>query len=160
MATKVRSKTDFDMDKFRLRRFVDKLTDMGEVEVHDEPVPLTKLGEMIEGTDKAVLFRKAGPEQLEVVAKTAGSQKRLAAAFGVTPDKLYDEYFKRLANPQEWVEVPSDESPAREVVLTGKDIDLTKLPFYPHHAYDGSAYLSSAIDYVIDPASEPDRLLR
>jgi UbiD family decarboxylase len=153
MATQVRSKTEFDLDKFRLRRFVDQLIDMGEVEIHDEPVALTSLGEMIEGTDKAVLFRKAGPERLEVVAKTAGNRKRLAAAFGTTPDKLYDEYFKRLATPQKWVEIPSDESPAREVVLTGKDIDLTKLPFYPHHAYDGSCYLSSAIDYVIDPAS-------
>jgi UbiD family decarboxylase len=153
MATQVRAKSKFDLEKFRLRRFVDKLVDMGEVEVHDEPVPLTKLGETIEGTDKAVLFRKAGPEQLEVVAKTAGSQKRLAAAFDTTPDKLYDEYFKRLATPQEYVEIPGDEAPVREVVLTGKDVDLTKLPFYPHHGYDGSAYLSSAIDYVIDPAS-------
>ena len=153
MATKIRAKTEFDMEKFRLRRFVDKLIELGEVEVHDEPVPLTALGAAIEGTDKAVLFRKAGPEGLEVVAKTAGSRKRLAAAFDTTEDKLYDEYFKRLANPQSYVEVPSDEAPVREIVLTGKDIDLTKLPFYPHHAYDGSAYLSSAIDYVVDPAN-------
>ena len=39
------------------------------------------------------------------------------------------------------------------VKITGKDVDLTKLPFYPHHAFDGSCYLSSAIDYVIDPAT-------
>ena len=37
--------------------------------------------------------------------------------------------------------------------ITGKDVDLTKLPFYPHHAYDGSCYLSSATDYTIDPAT-------
>ena len=37
--------------------------------------------------------------------------------------------------------------------ITGKDVDLTKLPFYPHHAYDGSCYMSSATDYVIDPAT-------
>lgn len=142
-----------DLDKYRLRRFVDRLIDLGEVEIHDEPVPLTGLSAIIEGTDKAVLFKKAGPEQAEIVAKTGGNRKRLAAAFEVSEDKLYDEYFRRLANPQSAVTVPSDEAPVHAVKITGKDVDLTRLPFYPHHAYDGSCYLSSAIDYVIDPAT-------
>ncbi|MCD6075110.1 MAG: hypothetical protein K0Q70_1993, partial [Rhodospirillales bacterium] len=29
-----------DMEKFRLRRFVEKLDEIGEVETHDEPVSL------------------------------------------------------------------------------------------------------------------------
>ena len=41
----------------------------------------------------------------------------------------------------------------KDVILKGDDVDLTKLPFYPHHAYDGSCYMSSATDYVIDPAT-------
>ena len=153
MATQTRAKPALDMEKFRLRRFVDRLVEMGEVEVHDEPVALTDLGRMIEGTEKAVLFRKAGPDQVELVAKTAGNRRRLAVAFDTSMENLYDEYFKRLANPQTVQEVPSNEAPVHQVVIQGKDVDLTKLPFYPHHAYDGSAYLSSAIDYVIDPAT-------
>ena len=35
-----------------------------------------------------------------MVAKTAGNRRRLAAAFQTSEDKLYEEYFKRLANPQ------------------------------------------------------------
>ena len=153
MDTKTRIRSDIDMEKYRLRRFVDRLVEMGEVEVHEEPVPLTGVSAIMEGTDKAVLFKKAGPDRVELVAKTAGNRKRLAAAFGVAEDKLYDEYFKRLATPHPVVEVPSDEAPVHEVVLTGKEVDLTKLPFYPHHAYDGSCYLSSAIDYTIDPVT-------
>src|SRR5262249_59747319 len=45
--------TNMDLDKFRLRRFVKRLIDLGEVEIHDEPVPLTRLSEIIESTDKA-----------------------------------------------------------------------------------------------------------
>jgi len=30
-----------DLEKFRLRTFMNRLIDMGEVEIHDEPVPLT-----------------------------------------------------------------------------------------------------------------------
>jgi 2,5-furandicarboxylate decarboxylase 1 len=142
-----------DFDKYRLRNFVDRLIELGEVEVHDRPVPLTGLSPIIEGTDKAVLFKKAGPEQVELVAKTAGNRKRIAAAFEVGEDQLYDEYFKRLANPQPLVEVPSAEAPVHAITITGKDVDLTKLPFHPQHAYDGSCYLSSAIDYTIDPAT-------
>ncbi len=144
---------NIDLEKYRLRRFVDRLIDMGDVEIHDEPVALTSLGAIIENTEKAVLFKKAGPEQAEIVAKTAGSRKRLIAAFDTTEEKIYDEYFKRLANPQKVVEIPSGEAPVHAVKITGKDVDLTKLPFYPHHAFDGSCYLSSAIDYVIDPAT-------
>jgi len=142
-----------DLDKYRLRRFVELLIDMDEVETHAEAVPLTRLSTIIEGTDKAVLFKRAGPEQVEIVAKTAGSPRRLAAAFEVSEGKLHDEYFRRLANPQPVVEVPSGEAPVHEVKITGKDVDLTKLPFHPQHAYDGSCYLSSAIDYTVDPAT-------
>src|SRR3954469_19295075 len=145
------SKTD--LEKYRLRTFVDRLTDMGEVEIHDEPVPLTGLGAIIERTEKAVLFKKAGPEQAEMVAKTAASRKRLIAAFETTEEKIYDEYFKRLANPKPVVEIASGDAPVHAVQITGKDVDLTKLPFHPQHAYDGSCYLSAAIDYTIDPAT-------
>ena len=90
MSTTTTAATKIDLDKYRLRRFVDRLTDMGEVEVHDEPVSLTGLSTIIERTEKAVLFKKAGPEQAEIVAKTAGNRKRVAAAFGVPEDNLYD----------------------------------------------------------------------
>jgi 2,5-furandicarboxylate decarboxylase 1 len=153
MYTKTQSKSDIDMEKYRLRRFVERLIVMGEVEIHDEPVPLTGLSAVIEGTERAHLFRKAGPEQVEIVAKTAGNEKRLAAAFDTSQDKLYEEYFKRLADPQPVVEVPSGEAPVHQVVFADKNVDLTKLPFHPQHAYDGSCYLSSAIDYTVDPAT-------
>ena len=92
---------NIDLDKFRLRRFVERLIDMGEMEVRDEPVPLTRLSEIIESTPKGVLFRQAGPEKLEVAAKVAGGRARLAAAFDTTLDKLYH---RRLATPQETVQ--------------------------------------------------------
>lgn len=145
--------SDIDFDKFRLRTFVDRLIARGEVDIHERPVPLTQVSSIIEGTDKAVLFKKAGPDQVELVAKTAGSRKRLAAAFETSEEKLYDEYFRRLANPQPLVEVPSADAPVHAVKITGKDVDLTKLPFHPQHAFDGSCYMSSAIDYTIDPAT-------
>ena len=150
MATQSSIGKEIDFEKFRLRTFVNRLIDMDEVEIHDEPVTLTGLSAIAEPTPKAVLFRNAGPEQIELVAKVAGSRKRIAAAFEVSEDALYDEFFKRLDNPCEIVEVPSDEAPVHAVRITGDDIDLTRLPFHPQHEYDGSCYISAGIDYTID----------
>jgi UbiD family decarboxylase len=142
-----------DTEKYRLRRFVEQLIELDEVEVHDEPVPLVGLSPIIEGTTKAVLFKKAGPERVEIVAKTAGSRRRLAAAFGTTEAELCDAYHRRLAEPQQVVEIPSGDAPVHEVVLTGRDVDLMRLPFHPQHAYDGSCYISSAMDFTVDPVT-------
>jgi 2,5-furandicarboxylate decarboxylase 1 len=153
MDKKVTRSTNIDMDKFRLRKFVERLVDMGEMEVINEPTPLTKMSELIEGKKNGLLFKKAGPEGHEVAAKVLGSRKRIAAAFGTTPEKFGEEYFKRLANKGEVVEVPGNEAPVQEVVLTGDKIDLTKLPFHPQHEFDGSCYISSGIDYTRDPVT-------
>ncbi|HVB33642.1 MAG TPA: UbiD family decarboxylase [Patescibacteria group bacterium] len=142
-----------DTEKFRLRRFVDHLIEMGEVDIHDEPVPLVGLAPIIEGTKKAVLFKAAGPERAEIVAKTGGSRQRLAAAFATTEEKLYDEYFRRLGEPQPLVEIRSREAPVHEIVIAESEVDLTRLPFHPQHAFDGSCYLSAAMDFTIDPAT-------
>jgi len=145
--------SDLDLERFRLRRLVGQLTQLGEVEVHDEPVALADLSSIIEASDKAVLFRKAGPEQLELVAGVMGSRRRLAIALGVEEKDSLREYEHRMANPQEHFEVPSSDAPVHQVVLTGDDIDLTKLPFYLQHDLDGGPYISSAMDFSVDPAT-------
>lgn len=142
-----------DFEKFRLRPFVKKLVEIGEVEVHDEPVALAEMSAIIERTPKAVLFKKAGAEQFEVIAAVAGSRKRVAAAFGVAPDEIAHEMNRRLGKPQPIVEVKSADAPVHEIVRTGDQIDLTTLPFHPQHDYDGGTYISSAIDYSLDPAT-------
>jgi UbiD family decarboxylase len=142
-----------DTEKYRLRRFVDQLIEWDEVEVHGERVPLVDLSRIIEGTTKAVLFKQAGPERTELVAKTAGNRRRLAIAFGTTEAGLFDAYYRRLAEPQRVVEIPSGDAPVHEIALSGREVDLTRLPFHPQHAYDGSCYVSSAIDFTVDPAS-------
>jgi UbiD family decarboxylase len=142
-----------DFDEFRLRRFVERLIDLGEVEVHDEPVRLVDLSALIETTDKASLFRRAGPEQCELVAAVSGGRRRVAAAFGVDVRQTSQEYLRRLENPRRVIDVASDTAPVHEVVRTGDQVDLTKLPFFLQHELDGGPYISSAMDFSVDPAT-------
>ena len=151
MAKKTTTTGSVDFDKFRLRKFVDRLIDMGEVEVHDEPVPMAQLSGYIEGTPKASLFRQAGPDRLEVIGNVMGSRRRMAAAFDVPVEDVVGEYQRRADNPQTVFDVPSDEAPVHEVVLQRDEIDMTRLHFHPQHEYDGGVYISSGIDYCIDP---------
>jgi 2,5-furandicarboxylate decarboxylase 1 len=143
--------TNIDTEKFRLRNFVEKLDAMGEVTTITEPVELTNLAAEIEANKKAVLFKNVGPEKLELVANVNGSRRRLAAALDVEEDKVIEEFQRRLDTPQPIVDVSQGDAPVQKVVLEGDDADLTKLPFYIQHHFDGSAYLSSGIDYTVDP---------
>ena len=140
-----------DTNKFRFRSFVEKLIALDEVEIHKEAVSLSELSRIIEASSKAVLFRNAGPERAELAAAVCSSRFRLAAAFDLDYGQIPHEYMRRLANPQPAVELSSAEAPVHEIVLTGDEADLTRLPFHVQHEYDGGAYISSAIDYTVDP---------
>src|SRR5262245_56662871 len=141
-----------DFEQFRLRRFVEHLIEIGEVDIHDRAVALAEISAIIEASPKAALFKDAGPEHFEIVGAVGGSRRRHAAAFGTNDERnLAQEFGRRMANPQGVVEVPQTDTPVHQVVIAGDDVDLTKLPFHMQHTYDGAPYLSSAIDYCVDP---------
>ncbi|MEX2035487.1 MAG: UbiD family decarboxylase [Xanthobacteraceae bacterium] len=140
-----------DFDRFRLRRFIEDLAAMGELDTRSEPIDLAGIAEVLEGNPKAVLFRAAGPERAELVGSVMGGRARLAAAFGVKPSELLHEIQRRLKNKPEIVEVSRTEAPCQQVVLTGDDADFTRLPVHLQHGADGGPYISASIDYVIDP---------
>ena len=146
-----RSAQAVDFDRFRLRRFIDELAGTGELETHAAPIELADIADKLEGNPKALLCPAAGPEKQELVGSVMGSRTRLALAFGKTPDTLLAEIQRRLKTKPEIVEVSRGEAPCQQVVLTGDDADLTKLPVHLQHGADGAPYISSSIDYVIDP---------
>jgi len=140
-----------DFDRFRLRRYVESLAALGELDTRNEPVDLAGIADVMEGNHKAVLFRSAGPEKAELVGNVMGGRNRIAAAFGVKPGELLKEVQRRLRNKPDVFEVSRAEAPCQAVVLTGKDADVTKLPVHLQHGADGGPYISATIDYVIDP---------
>jgi UbiD family decarboxylase len=139
-----------DLDRFRLRRFVESLG-ADELEIRTQPADLADVAAAIEGNPRAVLFRAAGPEAQELVGNVNGSRARLARAFGVAPAELAGEIQRRLRGKPEIVEVSRADAPVQQQVLTGEDADLTTLPVHLQHGFDGAPYISASIDFVIDP---------
>ena len=140
-----------DVERFRLRRFLDELKEAGDLEVYSEPTELGDLAAKITGNKKAVLFEQAGAEKLPVVGNVIGSRERMARAFGVEPRKVMHEILRRLKTEGEVIEIPREQAPVQQIVLTGADADLSKLPINLQHALDGGPYISAAMDFARDP---------
>ncbi|MGZ5866600.1 MAG: UbiD family decarboxylase [Xanthobacteraceae bacterium] len=140
-----------DLDRFRLRTYLEELIGTDELEIVEEPVDLSDVAANLHGNPKAVWFKKPGDSKIGLVGNVAASRTRMARAFGVAPNKLLDEIERRLKLEPELIELESKEAPVQEVVLTGADADLTKLPAHLQHAYDGAPYISASIDYCVDP---------
>lgn len=136
-----------DFERFRLRRFLESLPE-AELERVGGPVDLADVAAALEGNARAVWFAAAGGAEL--AGNVAASRSRLALALGTEPQKLLGEVMRRLATPQEVVEVR--EAPVQQVVQTA-DADLTGLPVHLQHGFDGAPYISSAMDVTRDPAS-------
>ncbi|MDA1323982.1 MAG: UbiD family decarboxylase [Proteobacteria bacterium] len=142
--------TGLDLDRFRLRNFIDSQIGTDELEIIEDPQALIDLARHMDGDHRAVLFRKAGPDAVELVGNVIGGE-RLGAAFGTSRKELPQEIMRRLGARQEIVEIASDDAPVHRMKYIGDEADLTKLPAHLQHACDGGPYISSSIDYVIDP---------
>ncbi len=141
-----------DKDRFRLRGFIESLQ-ADELETRTAPIDLADVAAALEDNPKAVLFGAVGAERQQLVGNVTGSRSRIARAFGVAANELTGEIRRRLAGKPEVFEIARQQAPAQEIVLTGPDADLTALPVHLQHGDDGAPYISSAMDFAVDPAS-------
>ena len=145
--------TGIDLERFRLRAFVEELRASGELEVRAQAAELADVAAALEGNAKAVLFERVGREAAQLAGNVMGSRARLARAFGTTSEKLLAEVMRRLRGEARIVEVPRESAPSQQVVLSGEKADLTSLPVNLQHGLDGGPYISASIDFVVDPSS-------
>jgi len=146
-----RDERDLDLDRFRLRTFLEELVGVDEIEIVKEPVDLADVAGRLASSPKALWFKNAGGDEL--VGNVLGARSRLARAFGVPAQDVAREMERRLALEPKLIELSSAEAPVHQVVETGEAIDVTRLPAHLQHAMDGAPYISASIDYTIDPAS-------
>src|SRR5882757_5685862 len=142
-----------DMQRFRLRHFVDALGGIGELDVVEQNLDLIDIAARLEGNQKSVHFRSVGAEKAELVGNVMASRGRLALAFGTPTQHLLEEVNKRLRAPISPVEVSSADAPVHQIVLTGADADLTRLPVHLQHGDDGAPYISAGIDFARNPST-------
>lgn len=83
------------------------------------------------------------------------SRKKLAVALGLKPEQYKMEPVLELANRyrnQGTIEViKAEDAPVKEVIKTGEEADLYKLPIPTHHSKDGGPYILGASTAIRNP---------
>ncbi len=137
-----------DTERFRLRRFIERMVQLGECEIHDKPIDLIDVAEVLEGNPRATWFKAVGPEKAELIGNVMGSRKRLALALDTDEAGLIPTIMQRLASPQKPIKVAAADAPVQQVVLKGEEADLCALPVHLQHGEDGAPYISAGLDVV------------
>ncbi len=151
--TSSQPKAACDLDRFRLRRFVDQLVERGECEVHDRPIDLIDIAAVLDGNPRATLFKSAGPEKAELVGNVMGTRRRLALALETEERELLTTLSRRLDNLIAPIKFASSDAPVHDVMLRGEDADLCALPVHLQHGLDGAPYISASLDFAVFPAN-------
>lgn len=102
-----------------------------------------------EGRFPALYFQHVGDTALPAVVNLTATYDRLALALGTDLQHMVSVYAERQANPIPPVVV--DTGPVKEVMWTGADAELTRLPIPTHNALDGGPYLTGASLVALDP---------
>ena len=144
-----------------LRSFLDgiKRTRPEDYQVISRPVDpayeITALVVKLERQGKrrpVLLFENVKGTRFPVLTNLHASRSRLAAAIGAAPDAMLATYLRAMERPLAPREVAT--GPVKEVVLTGDRVNLYDLPQIVHHEGDAGPYVTAAISFARDPASE------
>ena len=101
----------------------------------------------------AVLFTNLKGSKLPVLINLCASYERLALSIDTNVKTMVPEYAKREANAIPPVEVDRRHAPVKEVVWTGNQIDLERLPTLWHNELDSGYYVDAGVALLKDPDS-------
>lgn len=87
-----------------------------------------------------------------VLTNLHASRSRLAMAINADPQEMLQKYLDAMENPIAPKVVET--GPCKDVIMTGDDVDLSKLPQVEHHNGDAGAYITAGITFAKDPDSE------
>ena len=110
-----------------------------------------------EGRYPAIRMENIKGAELPLATSILGSYSLLGLALGVDPGEpksaILQRFRYRAAKPLEPQSVPRDKAPVKQVVLTGDDIDLAKLPILHHAEQDSGMYITVGVLILRDPDS-------
>jgi 2,5-furandicarboxylate decarboxylase 1 len=125
-----------------------------EVDVEYESTAYYKL---LEEKNPLIWFSKVkGYPDFQLVTNVMGSRSRMAFALGLDSESKLYETWNEVVNSKAEMRISDENSPIKECVFQGKDVDLYRLPIVKHYAGDGShtgfgRYITSGLAVARDP---------
>jgi 2,5-furandicarboxylate decarboxylase 1 len=99
----------------------------------------------------ALYFDKVGTSDIPLVLNLTATYDRLAVALDTTLADLVPTFGQRMARPVPAREVPRNQAPVKEIVWTGDQVDLRRLPLLTHNELDGGPYITSGVGIMRHP---------
>ncbi|MGD0235775.1 MAG: UbiD family decarboxylase [Syntrophorhabdales bacterium] len=135
-----------------MRDWIEQLDRAGELLTLTKPVdPETEMGALLYGSrDKALLFNSVkGFPGWRALGMAPANLRQAALAFNVPLEDVIKEFARRIKRLKQPVLV--SDGPVMERVLSGDEIDMTKLPAHIAGVRDGGRYITSGLLIVRDP---------
>lgn len=144
-------------EPFNLRSFLSELeaedsTEIWRIKEHvNLDFDVTAVAMELERVGKAPVlwFENVADYPFPVVANVFGSRHRFAKALGVSQERLLETWSKCGDTTIE--PVLSETGPVQDIVLTGADVDLNRLPIMKHFQDDSGRYITNAVVVARDP---------
>src|SRR5215510_11571944 len=132
------------------RQFLDRLRDQNELIDLKQPIDIRHIATLVDQSEKALLFHNVIGYDMPVVSGIIRSRERAilgmrAKTYGEIEVKLK----KGIDNPIPPIMVNT--ARAREVTVTGDDVDLFKLPIPMSSIYDGGPMITAGVVIARDP---------
>jgi 2,5-furandicarboxylate decarboxylase 1 len=132
------------------RQFLDRLRQGGELIDLYQPVDIRHIATLVDQAKTALYFHRVIGYEMPVVSGIIRSPERAMTALGC---KTYREIEDKLREAINRPIAPKyvKTSPTREVVLSGEDVDLYKLPIPMSSIFDGGPMITAGVVIARDP---------
>lgn len=139
-----------------LRDFLSELQRCGELLRISEDVDpkyeiCAYLRHIADAAGPAVVFERIKGYDMPGLANLFGTEKRIAMALGVELKDMNRVVGERLRKRLPPVLVDRKEAPCKQVVMTGKNVDLSKIPFPLWNEGDGGTYITAGLNMGAHP---------
>ncbi|MGI0091396.1 MAG: UbiD family decarboxylase [Nitrososphaerales archaeon] len=139
------------------RDFLSILEESGELKrVSAEVNPKHELGAVCalvnsKKESPAIVFENVSGSKIPVVSQLLASNRRIALSLGVREEEVFEKMVERSQKRIATKSVSKDKAPCQEVVLTGEEVDLRKLPICTNNPGDGGPYITAGHVFLKDP---------
>lgn len=131
------------------RDYVNLLRKNDELLEIAKPVDLRDVAALVAQSDKALLFKAVSGYSMPVVSGLLQSRNRIALGMGVPYEKIADKLGKAMGKPIRPKRVGV--APVKEVVLTGRKVNLYDLPVPVFSVMDGGPMITGGVVIADDP---------
>src|SRR4030095_9009346 len=135
--------------KASFRDYINALRSHGELLDVTRPVDLRDVAALVAQSEKALLFQNVHGYSMPVVSGLLQPRERIALGMGVAYENIADKLGKAMEKPIKPKRVAK--APVKDVILTGKKVDLYNLPVPVFSIMDGGPMITGGVVIAEDP---------